>query len=182
MEQRAHRVQPDSSRIAVSMKLRNVTISLIGAFAVGTLVGAHLPTLSAQTTDDTERFVTGIGGVFFRTDDPESTRTWYREHLGIEGEGPGVSYYWREQDNPERVGFTVWSVFPEDTEYFGESSQDFMVNYRVRDLDLLLERLENAGIEQVKELEEYSYGRFAWVEDVDGNRIELWEPVYESSD
>ena len=165
----------------MSKKLRNLVASVIGAFTVGAFVGAYFPTTSAQTTDDLERFVTGIGGVFFRADDPESTRTWYREHLGIVGEGPGVSYYWREQDNPERVGFTVWSVFPRDTEYFGGSSQEFMVNYRVRDLDLLLERLRNAGIEQVKELEEYPYGRFAWVEDIDGNRVELWEPVYDSS-
>ena len=91
-----------------------------------------------------------------------------------------MNFFWREHDDPEQVGFTVWSVFPRETEYFGRESQDFMINYRVRNLDLLLARLESEGVLQVGDLEEYSYGRFAWIEDNEGNRIELWEPKHGS--
>lgn len=165
----------------MTKKIWTVVLSLIGAFAIGAIVGASFVTKSAHTPEPSpeQRLVTGIGGVFFKADDPEETRNWYRQHLGIEGEGPGVNFFWRENDDPERVGFTVWSVFPRGTEYFGRESQEFMINYRVRGLDLLLTRLEGQGIAQVGELEEYAYGRFAWIEDNDGNRIELWEPVYE---
>lgn len=126
--------------------------------------------------------VTGIGGVFFRVADPETTRAWYRQHLGVEGEGQGVNFWWREQEDPDRLGFTVWSAFPRDTDYFGPGAQEFMINYRVRDLDALLARLKAEGIQQVGAVEEYSYGRFAWIVDIDGNRVELWEPTAQPAD
>jgi catechol 2,3-dioxygenase-like lactoylglutathione lyase family enzyme len=120
--------------------------------------------------------VTGIGGVFFKARDPERLRAWYREHLGVEADRPGVNFFWREAVDGGRFGRTVWSAFPADTRYFGPGDQDFMINYRVRDLDELLARLRQEGIAQVGKTEEYWYGRFAWVVDGEGNRVELWEP------
>ena len=121
--------------------------------------------------------VTGIGGIFFKSDDPQRLRKWYREHFGIESEGEsGAMFHWREADNPEQEGFTVWSAFPADTRYFDPSKASFMINYRVADLDWLLQQLRAEGVEVDPRVEEYEYGRFAWVMDPDGNRIELWEP------
>ena len=121
--------------------------------------------------------VTGIGGVFFKSPDADASRAWYRENLGLDGTSPGVNFFWRDRSDPARFGFTVWSVFAADSEYFGSPEQSFMINYRVDDLDALLADLRGRGVQQVGEVEEYWYGRFAWVIDIDGNRVELWEPV-----
>ncbi len=122
--------------------------------------------------------VTGIGGIFFKVPDPDKLRSWYRDHLGIESEAPGgCAFEWREADQPEQTGQTVWSVFPNDTKYFDPSSAPFMINYRVENLDLLLAQLRSEGVEVDEKIEEYEYGRFAWLMDPEGNKIELWEPA-----
>lgn len=120
--------------------------------------------------------VTGIGGVFFKADDRKAMLAWYREHLGIPTDEYGWGFQWRELDRPDEVGRTQWGPFDRDTDYFGPKETDCMINYRVDDLAALLAQLEAAGIEQVKPMESYEYGTFAWVEDPEGNRIELWEP------
>ncbi len=121
--------------------------------------------------------VTGIGGIFFKANDPDALRKWYGDHLGIESEGDsGAMFSWREAENPEQEGFTTWSAFPADTRYFDPSKAPFMINYRVADLDLLLQQLRDEGVEVDPRIEEYEYGRFAWIMDPEGNRIELWEP------
>lgn len=121
--------------------------------------------------------VTGIGGIFFKARNAESLRAWYRDHLGIESKGgEGATFEWRELERPERVGFTAWSAFASDTKYFEPGTAPFMINYRVADLDRLLEQLRQGGVEVEGRIEEYEYGRFAWVTDPEGNRIELWEP------
>src|SRR5947209_2205044 len=110
--------------------------------------------------------VTGIGGVFFRSKDPESLYLWYEQHLGIKREPDGsVLFHWNGQ------GETVWAIFPHDTSYFGASGQSFMINFRVDDLDALISRLETAGIEIDPHRESYPYGKFAWITDPDGNRV-----------
>ena len=120
--------------------------------------------------------VTGIGGVFFRAEDPAALCKWYADNLGVEISDGGFSQFsWLEKGGGE--GSTHWSPFSRDSDYFGSEDQQHMVNYRVDDLDGLLAALALADISQIKPMEEYSYGRFAWVEDLDGNRIELWEPV-----
>lgn len=148
-------------------------------FAVGLLLGVAVAD-SAEPRGAAQQgaapLVTGIGGVFFRAERPDSLRDWYRRHLGLDAGPQGFSFLWREHDDPQRVGRTVWSLFPGDTDYFGDSDQPFMVNYIVRDLDRVLSRLADAGIQPVKAPESYPYGRFAWVEDGEGHRIELWEP------
>jgi len=124
--------------------------------------------------------VTGVGGIFFKSDDAEKLYQWYEKHLGITraADGSGVSFAWREPDNPEKQGMTIWSVFPRHSKYFDPSKSPFMINYRVDDLDGLLKALAEEGIECAP-AEDSDYGRFAWIMDPDGNRIELWEPPKE---
>lgn len=121
--------------------------------------------------------VTGIGGVFFKSRDPKGLGKWYREHLGLPVNEHGYfDFQWRSKEDPGRVGRTVWSLFPADTDYLGPDGSPFMINYRVDDLDGLLAALREAGVAVEDRIEEYDYGRFAWVTDPEGNRIELWEP------
>lgn len=121
--------------------------------------------------------VTGIGGVFFKARDPKKLGAWYREHLGIEPDANGyVSFHWRDRDDPERIGSTAWNPFDHDTRYFEPSRAPFMINYRVDDLHALLEALRAEGLEVDPKVEESEFGRFGWVMDPEGNRIELWEP------
>jgi predicted enzyme related to lactoylglutathione lyase len=121
--------------------------------------------------------VTGIGGVFLKAQKPDLLAGWYQKHLGMTpAPWSGVDFEWREKDSPETVGKTVWSLFPADTEYFGAGPQQAMINYRVDDLDGLLRKLEDAGVEIDLREQNTEYGRFAWVIDPEGNRIELWEP------
>ena len=122
--------------------------------------------------------VTGLGGIFFKAEDPIRQFEWYEKHLGIKREvdGSGVVFYWREADDPKRKAMTVWSIFSHHTSYFEPGKATFMVNYRVDDLDGLLAQLAEAGVEIDPKREEYVYGKFAWILDPEGNRIELWEP------
>lgn len=125
--------------------------------------------------------VTGIGGVFFKTDDPDATLAWYRDHLGIDpSDHGGWSFRWRLLDDPETAGRTQWAPFPASTDYFAPSDAPFMINYRVDDLDGLLDHLDAAGVERVGEVESYDYGRFAWILDPNGIKVELWEAPAES--
>ena len=120
--------------------------------------------------------VTGIGGVFFKSDDPEKMYQWYEEHLGIKRDHGYVSFPWRGDPDTEEKGLTTWSVFDRNSKYFDPSRASFMINYRVDDLDALLEALRAEGVEIDPKREDADYGRFAWITDPDGNKIELWEP------
>ncbi|HSU18424.1 MAG TPA: VOC family protein [Acidobacteriaceae bacterium] len=121
--------------------------------------------------------VTGVGGVFLRSQDPKRLAKWYAEQLGVKlSDFLGVTFSWSDEV-PPGTGMTVWSVFPQDTAYFGEGSQAAMVNYRVDDLDGLLAKLQQAGVWIDPKREDYGYGRFAWIRDCDGNRLELWQPL-----
>lgn len=123
--------------------------------------------------------VTGVGGIFFKAKDPMTLSAWYERHLGIkpasEGENSAM-FKWRDSENPDQEGMTVWSLFPQNTTYFNPSAAPFMVNYRVEDLDGLLDALRAEGVTIDPKREDYEYGRFAWIVDPEGNRIELWEP------
>lgn len=112
--------------------------------------------------------VAGIGGVFFRARDPENLRRWYGEHLGIDVQEWGGAGF--------EGGVTVWSIFAGDTDYFGPSGQQSMVNYRVSDLDAMLAQLRAAGATVEDKIEESEFGRFGWATDPEGNRFELWQP------
>jgi predicted enzyme related to lactoylglutathione lyase len=121
--------------------------------------------------------VTGFGGLFFKADDPEALYAWYEKHLGIKREPHGaVEFIWRETHDQVKEGKTVWAIFPRATTYFQPSRASFMMNFRVADLDALVKALKEEGVEVDPHREDYDYGRFAWVMDPEGNRIELWEP------
>lgn len=114
--------------------------------------------------------VTGIGGIFFKSRNPEKLYRWYEKHLGLKRKVGGAVLLGRKNR------MTVWSLFPTNTAYFKPSRAGFMINYRVSDLDRLLELLRREGVEIDEHREESEYGRFAWLVDPEGNRIELWEP------
>lgn len=119
--------------------------------------------------------VTGIGGLFFKTKDPKATKDWYKKHLGFNTDDYGCTF-WSKDNNGENCS-TNWSPFPEDTNYFEPSKSDFMFNYRVENLIELLKILKEEGVTIVGNIEEYEYGKFGWILDIDGNKVELWEPV-----
>lgn len=121
--------------------------------------------------------VTGIGGVFLRSKDPKALAKWYSENLGITlADFNGTAFMWSDEV-PAGTGMTAWSTFPTDTEYFGNGPQTSMVNYRVDDLDALLDQLAAAGVWIDPKRDNQGYGRFAWIKDCDGNRLELWQPL-----
>jgi predicted enzyme related to lactoylglutathione lyase len=121
--------------------------------------------------------VTGIGGVFFKSKDPKALAAWYRDHLGIAvEEWGGAAFRWSGPQNPQGVGSTIWSPFKDDTEYFAPSSASFMINYRVDDLHAVLTALRAEGVKVEDKVEESEYGKFGWVMDPEGNKLELWQP------
>lgn len=120
--------------------------------------------------------VTGVGGIFFKCQDPEKIKDWYKAHLGFDTDQYGTNFEWRQADAPERKGFTQWSPFTENTKYFEPSEKDFMINYRVENLEKLVEQLKAENVMILDEIEQYEYGKFVHILDVEGNKIELWEP------
>ncbi|MGA2295956.1 MAG: VOC family protein [FCB group bacterium] len=120
--------------------------------------------------------VTSIGGVFFKCKDPENIKKWYSEHLGFNINDYGATFEWREADDADKKGMTIWSPFADKTTYFEPSTKEFMINYRVENLELLIGELKKEGVEIVDELQVYDYGKFIHILDPEGNKIELWEP------
>lgn len=117
----------------------------------------------------------GLGGVFLKARDPKALSAWYAEHLGIGGESGSLVF-----DGPEAAGMTIFAHFPAHTTYFGDGPQQSMVNFRVDDIDALLAKLEAAGVRIDPKRDDASYGRFAWIWDPEGNRVELWQPTPEA--
>jgi len=122
--------------------------------------------------------VTGLGGVFFKTKDPKKTKEWYQKHLGMKMDEYGFSFRWIDSEQPDAKvpALTAWSPFKEDTQYFSPSEKPYMFNYRVENLVELMKVLKEEGVPVVGEIEEYPYGKFGWIMDPEGNKIELWEP------
>lgn len=120
--------------------------------------------------------VTGIGGIFFKCKDPAKIKDWYKTHLGLNVNEYGATFEWRENDDSTKTGQTQWSPFAETTTYFEPSSKDFMINYRVENLEELVEELKKEGVTIVDNIESYDYGKFVHIMDIEGNKIELWEP------
>ena len=121
--------------------------------------------------------ILGIGGIFFKSANQQQMKEWYAQHLGLADSGHGVMLPWREADNPENEQMTIWSIFSADTKYLEPSTASFMVNYIVDDMDALLDRLAKDGVRIDPKRQDESYGRFAWIYDPDGNKIELWQPI-----
>lgn len=121
--------------------------------------------------------VTGIGGVFFKTGNPDEIKKWYNKHLGLVLDEYGSVFEARNTDNPDQKTYSVWSPFKADTTYFEPSKKEFMINYRVENIEWLVEQFKKEGVTVVDEIETYDYGKFVHIMDPDGNKIELWEPV-----
>ncbi len=119
--------------------------------------------------------ILGIGGVFFKSANRDQTREWYAKHLGLADTGHGAMLPWREHDDPQKEHVTVWTIFSASTDYI-PATQPLMINYIVDDMDALLARLKQEGVKIDPKRMDESYGRFAWIYDSDGNKIELWQP------
>jgi len=145
-----------------------IAASFLSGFAVNSIF----------TKDKTSNMkkVTGIGGVFFKCKDPGKLKEWYKTHLGLDAGPYGANFEWREDAAPDKKGSTAWNPFPETTKYFNPSEKDFMINYRVEDLEGLVEQLRLEGVTIVDKLESYDYGKFIHIIDLEGNKVELWEP------
>lgn len=123
--------------------------------------------------------VTGVGGIFFKAQNPKSLTEWYAKNLGFNTNEYGSTFEFKLADNPEKTGYLQWSPFSENTTYFEPSKKEFMINFRVENLVELLEELRNNNVEVVGEIQEFEYGKFAHILDAEGNKIELWEPIDE---
>lgn len=141
-------------------------------------VGFAASTLFNKTTKDQIKMkrVTGIGGIFFKCQDPEKMKEWYKTHLGFETSPYGVKFEWHQAEDSTKKGYTLWSPFSEKTKYFEPSTKDFMINYRVENLEALVEELKKEGVTILDKIEGSDYGKFVHILDLEGNKIELWEP------
>jgi predicted enzyme related to lactoylglutathione lyase len=139
--------------------------------------------ITKQPNDQTKsKRVTGIGGIFFKCKDPGKMREWYKTHLGLNTNQYGSVFEWRQASDSTKKGFSQWSPFKETTKYFEPSTKEFMINYRVADLEALVEELRKEGVTILDKIDSYDYGKFVHILDIEGNKIELWEPndvVYE---
>ena len=148
------------------------------AFAATFILGFTFKSVIIKITNDQEpiKKVTGIGGIFFKCKDPNKIRDWYKLHLGLNTNKYGTVFEWRQGADTTKKGFTQWSPFKETTNYFSPSSKDFMINYRVENLDKLLEQLKKEGVTIADTIETVEYGKFVHIMDIENNKIELWEP------
>ena len=136
-------------------------------------------TVNTPSTSDTAPKVTGIGGIFFYTDNPQETKEWYTKNLGIEINDWGSSSFdYRNVDRPEEITSLQWCPFNKGDEYFSPSKKDFMINYTVQNIEELVNKLRENGVTILDDIATYDYGKFAHIMDTQGNKIELWEPVY----
>lgn len=152
------------------LSISSIAVSFCFCFAFETIV-------IDQSVDRKEKGkVTGIGGIFFKCKDPEKIRGWYKTHLGLDTDQYGTNFEWRQGADTTKKGFTQWSPFAEKTRYFEPSTKDFMINYRVENLEALLEQLKKEGVTVTDKIDSFAYGKFVHILDVEGNKIELWEP------
>ncbi|MCF8232734.1 MAG: VOC family protein [Bacteroidales bacterium] len=121
--------------------------------------------------------VTGIGGIFFFSDDPEKTKEWYSKNLGLETNEYGSTFEFRNANRPDEINYLQWSPFKKGSDYFKPSKKEFMINYRVQNMEGLVKKLKENGVTVVGSIETYSYGKFVHIVDLEGTKIELWEPV-----
>ncbi len=130
----------------------------------------------AQQHDTTPR-VTGVGGIFFISEDPEQAKNWYAENLGLQMNPWGSSFEFRNANQPEEINYLQWSPFETGSDYFTPSKKGFMINYRVQNIEGLVEKLRKNGVTIVDSIQTYDYGKFVHIMDPEGTKIELWEPI-----
>lgn len=151
---------------------------IIFAFAITFALGFTFKSITTKNGNSQQSIkkVTGIGGVFFKCKDPKKMREWYETNLGLNTNEYGAVFEWRQGADTTKKGFTQWSPFNDKTRYFEPSTKDFMINYRVENLQALIEELKKNGVTIVDTIETVEYGKFVHIMDIEGNKIELWEP------
>ena len=155
-------------------KISFVILVIAASFLSGFAFKAILTTQNQKSTK--MKKVTGIGGIFFKCKDPKAVNEWYKTHLGFETTPYGTSFEWRDIDDSTKKGLTQWNPFPANTKYFEPSAKDFMINYRVENLEALVAQLKSEGVTIVDKIEDSDYGKFVHIIDVEGNKVQLWEP------
>jgi predicted enzyme related to lactoylglutathione lyase len=156
------------------IKKAAIVLALTASFGVGFAFNSIL-TRAAQKQTKVGR-VTGIGGIFFKCNDPRKIKEWYKTHLGINTNQWGAKFEWRLESDSTKKGATAWSPFPEKTKYFEPSTKDFMIDYRVENIEALVEALKKDSVTVLDKIEASDYGKFVHILDIDGNKVELWEP------
>lgn len=158
-------------------KMRNIIhlLAFILVFGLG-FVTSRVSTETFVSNDNSMKKVTGIGGIFFKSKDPGKMKEWYKTHLGLDTDEWGTNFEWRISSDSTKKGFTQWSPFSESTKYFEPSTKDFMINYRVGDLERLVLDLKESGVTVLDTIQVFEYGKFIHILDIEGNKIELWEP------
>lgn len=131
----------------------------------------------SNSTSDLIPKVTGIGGIFFFSNNPEKTKEWYAQNLGLEVNQWGSSFEFRNANKQEEINYLQWSPFQHGSDYFVPSKKEFMINYRVQNIEGLVKKLKDSGVTILDDIETFDYGKFVHIMDVEGNKIELWEPV-----
>ncbi len=135
------------------------------------------PEQKETVINDTTPKVTGIGGIFFRSKNHQETSEWYGKNLGLAIDNYGSAFEFRNANNPNEINYLRWSPFEEGTEYFAPSEKEFMINYRVQNIEGLVKNLRDNSVTIVDSIEEFEYGKFVHIMDPEGNKIELWEPI-----
>ena len=155
------------------MKRATFIITLI---ATSFLFGFTFKTIISNKKNTKMKKVTGIGGIFFKCKDPNKIKEWYNTHLGFDAGPYGASFEWREAEDPSKKGLTQWNVNSETAKLYEPSTKDFMINYRVENLEALVEELKKENVTIVDKIETFDYGKFVHILDPEGNKIQLWEP------
>jgi predicted enzyme related to lactoylglutathione lyase len=157
-----------------------IVVLLATSFGLGFALNNMIT--NKPNSDATMKKVTGIGGIFFKCNDPNKMKEWYKTRLGLNTNQYGTVFEWRQATDSTKKGFTQWSPFRDSTHYFDPSEKDFMINYRVVDLEVLVAELKKEGVTILDTIESYNYGKFVHILDAERNKVELWEPndiVYE---
>ena len=158
-------------------KLLVLTILLISCEQPQSIKDQHLIEEKTTSELDTTPRVTGIGGIFFKAKKPDQVKSWYHENLGLATDDFGAPFEFRNAHRPEEKNYLNWDPFADTTHYFAPSEKDFMINYRVHNLEGLVAKLKKNGVTILDEVATFNYGKFIHIMDPEGNKIELWEPV-----
>ena len=152
-------------------------ILIVLAFTMTFALGFAFNSIITKSSNQQQSIkkVTGIGGIFFKCKDPEKMKEWYKTHLGLNTDKYGTNFEWRQATDSSKKGFTQWSPFKETTKYFEPSTKDFMINYRVENLEALVDQLKKEGVIIADKIEVAEYGKFVHIMDLEDNKIELWE-------
>lgn len=171
------RLNKNTNKIKIVRTMKK-TILIFLAFAITFALGFAFKSLTIKSdiSQKSIKKVTGIGGIFFKCKDPKKVREWYKTNLGLNTNEYGAVFEWRQGADTTKKGFTQWSPFNEKTKYFGPSTKDFMINYRVENVEVLIDELKKSGVTVVDTIETVEYGKFVHIMDIEGNKIELWEP------